>query len=127
MSGLIWPAGAAAFNGAHSTSVDTIRFGHDREPKRWRDRNFARPQIHSRVAWVAVTLMTAALAAAIAVAAHYRDEALHRSTSPLPPHGALAGQVTVFVAQSPVPPHGARAGQVTVVVAEHCAGRAQVA
>jgi hypothetical protein len=68
-------------------------------------------------------LMTAALAAAIAVAAHYRDEALHRSTSPLPPHGALAGQVTVFVAQSPLPPLGALTGQVTVFVAQYSAGR----
>lgn len=103
--------------------MDTIRFGPDREPKRWRHGIFARPQIHSRVAWVAVMLMTAALAAAIAVAAHYRDEALHRSTSPLPPHGALAGQVTVFVAQSPLPPLGALTGQVTVFVAQYSAGR----
>jgi hypothetical protein len=71
-------------------------------------------------------LMAAALAAAIAVAAHYRDEALHRSTSPLPPRGALAGQVTVFVAQSPLPPLGALTGQVTVFVAQYSAGRAEV-
>jgi hypothetical protein len=75
---------------------------------------------------VAVMLMTAALAAAIAVAAHYRDEALHRSTSPLPPHGALAGQVTVFVAQSRLPPLGALPGQVTVFVAQYSARRAEV-
>ena len=70
--------------------------------------------------------MTAALAAAIAVAAHYHDEALHRSTSPLRPHGALAGQVTVFVAQSPLPPLGSLTGQVTVFVARYSAGRAEV-
>ena len=71
-------------------------------------------------------LLAAALAAAIAVAAHYRDEVLHRSRSPLPPHGALAGQVTVVVAQSPLPPLGALTGQVTVFVAQYSAGRAEV-
>jgi hypothetical protein len=73
-----------------------------------------------------VVLMTAALAAAIVVAVHYRDEVLHRSTSQRPPHGAHAGQVTVFVAQSPLPPLGALAGQVTVFVAQYSAGRAEV-
>jgi len=73
-----------------------------------------------------VVLMTAALAAAIAVAVHYRDEVHHRGTSPRPPRGAHAGQVTVFVAQSPLPPHGALAGQVTVFVAQYSAGRAEV-
>jgi hypothetical protein len=70
--------------------------------------------------------MTAALAAAIAVAVHYRDEVQHRSTSPRPPHGAHAGQVTVFATQSPLPPLGALARQVTVFVAQYSAGRAQV-
>lgn len=119
-------AGAAGFKGAHSTSVDTTRFGPDREPRRWRHGNSARPRIRSRVAWVAVVLLAAALAAAIAVAVHYRDEVLYRRISPLPPHGSLARQVTVFVAQSPLPPIGAVAGQVTVFVAQSSAGRAEV-
>jgi hypothetical protein len=70
--------------------------------------------------------MTVALGVAIAVAAHYRDEFQHRSTSPRPAHGAHAGKFTVFAAQSPLPPHGALAGQVTVFVAQYAAGRAQV-
>jgi ABC-type antimicrobial peptide transport system permease subunit len=72
-----------------------------------------------------VALLAAALAVAIAVAAHYRDQARH-STSLLPPHRALAGQVRVFVKQSPLPAHGALGGQVTVFVAQSSAGRAQV-
>jgi hypothetical protein len=72
-----------------------------------------------------VVLLAAALAAAIAVAVHYRDE-VHRGTSSRPAHRALAGQVTVFVLQSPLPPHGALAGQVTVFVAQPSAGRAEV-
>jgi hypothetical protein len=75
---------------------------------------------------VAVVLLAAALAAAIAVAVHYRDEVLHRSTSPRPVRGAHAGQVTVFVAQSPLRPLGALAGQVSVFVAQYSAGRAEV-
>jgi hypothetical protein len=118
--------GAAGSKGAHSTSVDTIRLGSDREPGRWRHGNSARPRIRSRVALVAVMLLAAALAAAVAVAVHYRDAVLHRSTSPLPRHGALAGHVTVFVAQSPLPPLGALAGQVTVFVAQSSPGRAEV-
>jgi len=73
-----------------------------------------------------VVLLAAALAAAIAAAVHYRDEVVYRSTSSLRPHGALAGQVTVFVVQSPLPPLGALAGQVTVFVAQASAGRAEV-
>jgi hypothetical protein len=73
-----------------------------------------------------VVLLAAALAAAIAVAVHYRDEVRHRSTSSLPPQGARARQVTVFVTQSPLPAQGALAGQVTVFVAQSSAGRAEV-
>jgi len=73
-----------------------------------------------------VVLLAAALAAAIAVAVHYRDEVLHSSTSPLPPHGAPGRRVAVSVAQSPLPPHGALAGQVTVFVAQPSAGREEV-
>jgi len=71
-------------------------------------------------------LMTAALAAAIAVAVHYRDEVPHRTTSSRPPHGGQPWRVTVFVAQSPLPRFGALAGQVTVVVAQYSAGRAEI-
>src|SRR5258708_40255082 len=115
-------AGAAAFKGAHSTSVDAIRFGPDREPRRWLHGNSARPQIHSRVAWAAVVLMTAALAVAIVVAVHNRDEVLHRSTSPRPPHGAHAQQVTAFAAPSPLPPPSALPVQVPLFVASYYAG-----
>jgi hypothetical protein len=73
-----------------------------------------------------VVLLAATLAAAIGVAVHYRDEVLHRTMSPLPPRGAPARQVTVFVAQSPLPARGALAGQVTVFVARSSAGRAEV-
>jgi len=71
-------------------------------------------------------LLAAALAAAIAVAVHYRDEVVYRSTSSLRAHAPLAGQVAVFVVQSPLPPLGALAGQVTVFVAQSSAGRAKV-
>jgi hypothetical protein len=70
--------------------------------------------------------MAAALAAAIAVAVHYRGEVPHRSTSPRPPPGGHPGRVDVFVAQSPLPRLGALAGQVTVVVAQYSAARAEV-
>jgi len=73
-----------------------------------------------------VVLLTAALAAAIAVAVHYRNEVLHRSTPPPHPHGARAGQLPVFVVQSPLPQQGALAGQVTVFVAQPSASRAEV-
>ena len=106
--------------------METISFGRDREPKRWRHGKFGRLRIHSRVAWVAVVLLAAALAAAIAVAMHYRDEALNRSASPRPSHGRAAGPVTVFVAQSPLPAFGALAGQITVFVALSSPGRAEV-
>jgi hypothetical protein len=65
---------------------------------------------------VSVVLLAAALAAAIAVAVHYRDEVPHRSASPPRPYRVLAGQVTVFVEQSPLPRLGVLAGQVTVLV-----------
>jgi hypothetical protein len=106
--------------------VETVKFGADQDPKRRRG-NAAERRIHSRVAWVAVVLLAAGLAAAIAVAVHYRDEVLYRSTSSLRPHSALARQVAVFVVQSPLPPLGtAAAGQVTVFVAQSSAGRAEV-
>jgi hypothetical protein len=73
-----------------------------------------------------VVLLAVAVAAAIGVAVHYRDEVLHRSTPSRPPHGVHAGPVTVFAAQSPLPPLGALAGQVTVFVAQYSAGRAEV-
>jgi hypothetical protein len=73
-----------------------------------------------------VLLLAAALAAAIAVAVHYRHDVVYRSTSSLRPHGALAGQVAVFVMQSPLPPPGALTGQVTVFVAQPSARRAEV-
>jgi len=71
-------------------------------------------------------LMTAALAAAIAVAVHYRDEVPHRTTSSRPLHGGQPWRVSVFVAQSPLPRFGALAGQVTVVVAQYSAGGADI-
>lgn len=119
-------AGAPASKGAHSTSVDTIRFGSGRRPKRWRGWTLARPLVRVRVAWVAAVLLAAALAAAVAMAVHYRDELSHRGTSTLPRRGALSGQVAVFVAHSALPPDGLLDGQVTVFVAQYSATRAKV-
>ena len=106
-------------------AVDTIRIGADREPRRWHPGNSGLPRIHCPIAWVATVLLAAALAAAVGVAVHYRDEVLHHSTSALPPHDAPR-QVTVFVVQSPLPALGALAGQITVFVALSSARRAEV-
>lgn len=54
----------------------------------------------SRAAWFAVVLLTAALAAAITVAVHYRTDAVYRSTTALPTSGTLAGTITVFTAHA---------------------------
>jgi hypothetical protein len=71
-------------------------------------------------------LLAVALAVAISVAVHFRDEVLYSSTSRRPAHGALAGQLTVFVAESSLPQQGGLTGQVTAFVAQSSAGRAQV-
>jgi hypothetical protein len=53
-----------------------------------------------RAAWVAVVLLTAALAAVTTVAVHYRADAVYSSTTALPTAGRLAGTITVFTAHA---------------------------